>query len=121
MSDFIKTLGESNQDALAFKFPDDRGYVCSNLLCEVSTQAAGIGIMFLRNTKMFFVATLLNTQCTAMSNERTALDFNFLGGYSIIVELTGDRNWELWVLTEALRIEATTQGKFLLRGAGQSQ
>lgn len=37
MSDFIETLGESNQEALAFKFPDERGYVCSNLLCEVST------------------------------------------------------------------------------------
>lgn len=37
MSDFIKTLGESNQDALAIKFPDDGGYVCSNLLCEVPT------------------------------------------------------------------------------------
>lgn len=34
---FIKTLGESNQDALASKFPDDRGYVCSNLLFEVPT------------------------------------------------------------------------------------
>lgn len=37
MGGFVKTLGESNQDALDFKFPDDRGYVCSNLLCEVST------------------------------------------------------------------------------------
>lgn len=37
MSDFIKTLGESNQDALAIKFPDDRGYACSNLLCEMPT------------------------------------------------------------------------------------
>lgn len=70
MSDFIKTLGESNQDALAFKFPDDRGYICSNLLCEVSTEATGIGIMFLRNTKMCFVVTLLNSQCTTISNEQ---------------------------------------------------
>lgn len=35
MSDFIKTLGESNQEALAIKFPDEKGYICSNLLCEV--------------------------------------------------------------------------------------
>lgn len=34
---FFKTLGESNQDVLAIKFPDDRGYVFSNLLCEVPT------------------------------------------------------------------------------------
>jgi hypothetical protein len=33
MRDFIKTLGKSNQDALTVIFPDDRGYVCSDLLC----------------------------------------------------------------------------------------
>lgn len=32
MSDFIKTLGESNQSVLTIMFPDDRGYPCSNLL-----------------------------------------------------------------------------------------
>jgi hypothetical protein len=37
MSDFIKTLRESNQDVLAIKFPGDRGYVCSDLLCETPT------------------------------------------------------------------------------------
>lgn len=33
----MKTLGESNLDELAIKFPVDRSYVCSNLLFEVPT------------------------------------------------------------------------------------
>lgn len=51
MSDFIKTLGKSSQDALAIKFPVD----CSNLLFEVPTWA--IGIMFLRNIKMLLCSS----------------------------------------------------------------
>ena len=56
MSDFIKTLGKSNQDALAIKFPVD----CSNLLFEVPTWA--IGIMFLRNIKMLLLCSSTTEQ-----------------------------------------------------------
>lgn len=57
MSDFIKTLGESNQDALAIKIPDYRGFVCSDLLWGMPTWATGIGIMFLRNTEMVLLCS----------------------------------------------------------------
>lgn len=37
MSDFIKTLGESNQNAYTIKLPVDRGYACFNLFSEMPT------------------------------------------------------------------------------------
>lgn len=65
MSDSIRTLGESNQDAIAIRFPDDRGYACSNLFCEVLTWATVIEILFLRSTKMLLLS---NTTSFSMSS-----------------------------------------------------